>query len=291
MNHAPSYLGAFLRHPFNRTALLAAAAAGVFASIPLGWAGLGLVATLTLGVEVLAALTVPSLPPFRAWVDRQAHQQALARRRDTLLQELRERRQDETLNIHRHLVERVQVLRRTMDEGGTTLTPADLDKLEALTVDHLALAAAHATLRPPRAVSQEAQEAQVQRRIEQIEAQLKTVSEGEEARQLRTTLNELHDSLSRARRLAIRRHMLEAALLSLPDKVEEVYLLVLTAPYATDLGSRLSASLERLRLAEEVAAELQPLDRHRQAEVTFQPNGARLSALASEARQPLGPRP
>jgi len=53
----------------------------------------------------------------------------------------------------------------------------------------------------------------------------------------------------------VRRSALEATLVSMPDKIEEVYQLVITSPYATDMGSKLEDSLARLRIAEEVAAE------------------------------------
>jgi hypothetical protein len=52
----PSYLGAFLRHPSNRNALLLAALAAVGASFPLGLSGVALVGILALGAETLAAL-------------------------------------------------------------------------------------------------------------------------------------------------------------------------------------------------------------------------------------------
>ena len=59
MSEQPSYLGAFLRHPYNRMSLLAATCAAIFASIPYGWEGLALVGVIALGVEALAALAVP----------------------------------------------------------------------------------------------------------------------------------------------------------------------------------------------------------------------------------------
>ena len=41
----------------------------------------------------------------------------------------------------------------------------------------------------------------------------------------------------------------------MPDKMEEVYQLVITSPYSTEMGGKLEESLSRLRIAEEVAAE------------------------------------
>ena len=59
----------------------------------------------------------------------------------------------------------------------------------------------------------------------------------------------------RARRMAVRRSVLEATLVSMPDKLEELYQLVMASPYAKDMGSKIEDSLSRLRIAEEVAAE------------------------------------
>ena len=253
MTAKPSYLGAFLRHPANRTALLVAGVVAIFASIPMGLAGLGLVGTLAIGTEILAALTIPSLPSFKAWVDREARHQTLSQRRNLLIAELRDRGESQALATYQHMWERVQALYQTAGDRSTTLTRPDVEKLEALTVDFLGLSAVHASLRKRKDLLSEDQ---VNRRIASVEAQLRNPALGdEEARQLRTTLNEYTEVLNRSRRLAVRRSALEATLVSMPDKMEEVYQLVITSPYATDMGSKLEDSLARLRIAEEVAAE------------------------------------
>jgi hypothetical protein len=58
----------------------------------------------------------------------------------------------------------------------------------------------------------------------------------------------------------VRRSSLEASLISMPDKMEEVYQLVITSPYSSELGGKLEESLSRLRIAEEVAAEFEGPD-------------------------------
>ena len=258
MSDKPSYLGAFLRHPANRTALLAAGVVAIFASIPMGLSGLLLVGTLALGTEILAALTVPGLPSFRAWVDRQAHHQRLDQRRRLLIAELQERGESGALSTYQHMWERVQALYQTAGDRQTTLTRPDVEKLEALTVDYLGLSAVSASLRRRK---EQISEDQVGRRIAHVEAQLRSAALGEEeARQLRATLLEYTEALNRSRRLSVRRSALEATLVAMPDKMEEVYQLVITSPYATDMGSKLEDSLSRLRLAEEVAAEFDDVD-------------------------------
>ena len=202
MNPKPSYLGAFLRHPANRTALLAAGVVAIFASIPMGLAGLALVGTLAVGTEILAALMVPSLPSFKAWVDREAHHQGLSQRRKLLIDELSARGESGALSTYQHMWERVQALYETAGDRQTTLTRQDVEKLEALTVDYLGLCSVNASLRRRK---EQISEDQVNRRIASVEAQLRNPALGdEEARQLRATLAEYTEVVHRARRLGQR---------------------------------------------------------------------------------------
>ena len=253
MNKKPSYLGAFLKHPTNRVALLAAGVVAIFASIPLGWAGLAAVGAVALGTEILAALAVPSLPSFQASVDRAQHQQMRAERRLTLLTEISNHGDTRALDTYQHMAARVQALYRTADDSRTTLTRADVDKLEDLTVDYLGLCAVNLSLKQRK---DNASDDVAAKRIASIQAQLqdKTLPDDEQ-RQLRAALNEYTEVVQRARRLAARRNALEATLISLPDKMEEVYQLVITSPYSSEMGSKLEESLSRLRIAEEVASE------------------------------------
>ncbi|MEO5793870.1 MAG: hypothetical protein ABIP34_02235 [Rhodoferax sp.] len=253
MNDKPNYLGAFLKHPSNLTALLAAGCAAIFASMPMGWAGLGLVGAVALGTEALAALAIPSLPSFKAWVDREQHQQARSQRQTRLLAELGTLGDKNALATYRHMCGRVQALYQTADDSRTTLTLQDVDKLEDLTVDYLGLCVAYLSLRQRK---DGPSEELLTQRIASLQAQLQTTRLPEdEARQLRSALAQYSESLQRARRLAGRRSALEATLLSMPDKMEEVYQLVITSPYSSEMGSKLEDSLARLRIAEEVAAE------------------------------------
>lgn len=249
----PSYLGAFLKHPNNRVALLGAAVVGIFASIPLGWAGLAVVGVLALGSEVLAALTIPSMPSFQAMVDRQEHQHRRSQKRLQLLTEISNYGDTQALDTYQHMAQRVQSLYQTAQDSGTTLSRDDVEKLEDLTVDYLGLAAVSLSLKQRKVTNNDVVAAQ---RIASIEAQLQnTALADDEKRQLRTALSEYTEVVQRARRLATRRSTLEATLIALPDKMEEVYQLVITSPYSTDMGSKLEESLSRLRIAEEVASE------------------------------------
>jgi hypothetical protein len=249
----PSYLGAFLKHPTNHVALLAAGVLGIFASIPLGWTGLAVVGVVALGSEILAALTIPSLPSFQASVDRELHQRVRAQRRLQLLTEISNHGDTRALDTYQHMVARVQALYKTADDSRTTLTRTDVDKLEDLTVDYLGLCAVNLSLKQRK---DNASDDTVTRRIAAVQAQLQNVAlPDDEQRQLRNALNEYTEVLQRSLRLAARRSALEATLVSLPDKLEEVYQLVITSPYSSEMGGKLEESLSRLLIAEEVAAE------------------------------------
>jgi hypothetical protein len=248
-----SYLGAFLKHPNNRVALLTTTVVAIFASIPMGWAGLALVGVVGLGCEVLAALAIPSLPSFRAGVDREQRNQARTQRRLQLLAELSNYGDTVALTSYQHMFNRVQALYQTAIDKRTTLTREDVEKLEDLTVDYLGLCVVNLSLKQRK---DHASDEVAAKRIAGTQAQLqnKGLSDDEE-RQLRSALNEYTEVMNRSRRLAVRRSALEATLISMPDKMEEVYQLVITSPYSSDMGSKLEESLARLRLAEEVAAE------------------------------------
>ena len=249
----PSYLGAFLKHPTNRNAMLAAAALGVVASFPLGLSGLALVGILALGAETLAALTVPSLPSFRAAVDRNQRFEARAQRKAQLVADIRQIGDSRVLTTYQHMWTRVQSLYQTVQQKRTSLSQQDVEKLEDMTLDYLGLCAVNLSLKQRKDhASVEAAE----RGMATVQSQLKRADlPDDEARQLRTALAQYEDTLQRSRRLAVRRSSLEATLVALPEKLEEVYQLAITSPYSTDMGSKLEESLSRLRIAEEVAAE------------------------------------
>jgi len=53
-----------------------------------------------------------------------------------------------------------------------------------------------------------------------------------------------------------RKTAIEAAMLSMPDQMEEIYQTIMTTPASEDIGSRLEDSIEKLRLQEDIEAEL-----------------------------------
>lgn len=249
----PAYLSAFLRHPYNSVSLMVAGCGAIFASMPYGWQGLALVGVLALGTEMLAALVIPGLPPFQRWVEREENKTARAERRLKLLAEFTSQGSALALWNYKQMHARVQTLHDTARDSRTTLTPEDVEKLEDLTVDYLGLSVVSFSLRDRKNT---ASDDMVADRIASTQAQLQNQAlSAEESRQLRSALAEYIEIQKRSRRLAVRRSALEAMLLSMPDKMEEVYQMVATAPYSSEMGGKLEESLSRLRMAEEVAAE------------------------------------
>ena len=254
----PSYLSAFLGHQLNLLYLSASACAAVFATIPYGWSALGSIAVITLGVEILGSLFIPDLPSFRAAVDSQVGNASRAARQQRLVAELASRGEEKPLSIFRHLQTRISALYQTAGEQGTTLAPGDVDKLADLTLDYLSLCAVNLSLKERRA---SVSEQDVRKRVSVLQAQLDDLSLApEETRQLKSALTEYADAADRSRRLDIRQNALEATLLALPDKIEEVYQLVMASPFSTGMSDKIEESLSRLRIAEEVAAEFNAID-------------------------------
>ena len=248
-----SYFGAFLGHSRNLLFLAAAGCAAAFASIPFGWPALGVIAVVTLGVEAIAALVVPDLPSFRAAIDAQYSKQSRVERQGRLLRELQERGDKRALETFEHMDSRISALYQTAGDTHTTLAVADVDKLADLTIDYLSLCLVNLSLKERRAqVSDE----DVRKRIASLQAQLNAPAlASDEEHQIQKALAEYVEASNRSRRLEVRRNALEATLVSLPDKIEEVYQLVMAAPFSAEMGSKIEESLSRLRIAEEVSAE------------------------------------
>ena len=53
-----------------------------------------------------------------------------------------------------------------------------------------------------------------------------------------------------------RRRALEAAMLSMPDQLDEIYQTIMTLPASEDVGGRLEEAVGKLRLQEDIEADL-----------------------------------
>lgn len=261
----PSYLKAWLTSQTNLMTLLGGGFASVVASFPAGVAGLigGLV--VVGAAQVLAALVVPDMPSFRSKVDRRARRGAIDQRRSQL--------QREIFQIHggfervagmgmwlkyRAIVERAEVLYRIAGEAQSQLSYDDAERVDKASVDYLALWLAKVTIEQR---IRSGEEATLDRRLREAERALAEIEQDDPRyRHLKMARDDYAAVKLRHDKLIARRMSIEAALVSLPDQVEEIYQMVVASPYSSTLGSKLGESLARLQLEEDIELELSQND-------------------------------
>lgn len=260
-----SYLRAWLTSQANVMTLLGGGLAAAIASIPAGVAG-ALGALVVLGaVQTLLALVIPDLPNFRSKVDRNARRAAIDQRRAQLQQEL--------FSLHGGMervvgmgmwqkylaiVERSDVLYRIAGEAQSQLSYDDAERVDKASVDFLALWLAQMTIKER---LRSGEEATIDRRLREAELALAQVdTQDPRYRHLKMAHDDYAAIKLRHDKLAARRMSIDAALVSLPDQVEEVYQLVVASPYSSTLGSKLGESLSRLQLEEDIELELSQND-------------------------------
>lgn len=245
----PSYLWAMLTTPLNINLFLATLASSTFLSIPYGAPGAILPLLAFAAGEAIASMFIPASAAFRAKVDRKLK----LKRREAAALHLRgeiARRcteHDPRWDIYRNLQERVGSLREMGSHRRSAFSERDLERIEDTAIDFLGLWLAELSMDERQ---DSVNERDVERRIADIGARIERGAEDE--RSLRKARSDLEELLLRHRRLASRKAAVEAALLSLPDAVEEIYQAIITHSSAAEGGARLSEAIERLRLEEEL---------------------------------------
>lgn len=268
----PSYLWAMLTTPLNVNLFLATLASSTFLSIPYGAPGAILPLLAFAAGEAIAAMFIPSSSTFRAKVDRKLK----LKRREAAALHLRgeiARRcaeHDPRWETYRNLQECVRSLREMGSHRRSALSERDLERIEDTGIDFLGLWLAELSMGERQGT---VNERDLERRIAEIGSRLEKGAEDE--RSLRKARADLEELLLRHRRLASRKAAVEAALLSLPDAVEEIYQAIITNSAATEGSERLTEAIERLRLEQELessyGAEIREL---------VQPSAARAAAGA-----------
>ncbi|GAA4786558.1 hypothetical protein [Lysobacter hankyongensis] len=268
MNSPPkpiSYLRAWLTSQSNVMTLLGGGLAAAVASIPAGGAG-ALGALVVLGaVQTLLALVIPDLPSFRSKVERQSRRAAIDQRRAQLQQEI--------FSLHggmqrvlampmwqkyQAIAERSNVLYRIAGEAQSQLSYEDAERVDKASVDYLAMWLAQVTIQER---LRSGEEATLDRRLREAERSLGEVDENDPRyRHLKMAYDDYLAIKLRHDKLVARRMSIEAALVSLPDQVEEIYQMVVASPYSSVLGSKLGESLSRLQLEEDIELDLSQND-------------------------------
>lgn len=264
MKQAPkpvSYLRAWLTSQTNVMAVLGGGLAAAIASFPAGAAG-AIGALVVLGAaQALAALVIPDLPSFRSKVDREARRTAIDQRRQQLKAELGlllggEDSMFGTAMWQKYLTitDRATVLYKIAGEAQSQLSYDDAERVDKASVDYLALWLADITMKER---IRNGQEATLDRRLRDAERSMADVEEHDPRyRHLKMARDDYLAVKQRHERLVARRMSIEAALVSLPDQVEEIYQMVVASPYSSVLGSKLGESLSRLQLEEDIELEL-----------------------------------
>lgn len=285
MSERKSYWGAFLKHPYNQALVLGASALAVLASFPYGWDAMALTLLGLAAVEIVGLAIIPGLPNFQASVDKAAAKAAREARRSRLLEEIEAHGGSNYVGEYEQMCERVKALYRTASDRSTTLSERDVDQLDTLTVDYLGMCLSDAIQRGQDGAMANSLVMKKLKAVEQRLAQ-RDVSKDEEV-QLRRAKAEYDELLVRQTRMQSRRSALEASLVSMPVRMEELYQMVMTAPSSGNLSALLEDSVSKLRIAEEVAMDvdevLNPRPSNRNITVAN-------DELAARARRSVGAR-
>lgn len=280
-----SYLKEMLSSPGNIYAVLGMLAASVAVSIPYGLEA-GVVPLIVLAAgEAVAALFVPFSPGFREKVDKRNRKRAREAQRAHLLGEI-ERRKDMmkgaygSFSSYQRMVGRVSSIYRIAEDSRTQITPQDAEKLDDSTVDYLRMwLAVMVTEERARAISVN----DIEARLSAIEKELAALKPGMDQTQLQRARNEYLSLLTRRRRMASRKTAIEAVMLSMPDQMDEIYQAIVTAPTATDAGTKLTDAIARFGLEEALETELEGAMRDTLPEFSF--SGAQSAKAASAPAQ------
>ncbi len=245
----PSYLTEMLLNPLNLTLGAGVLAVAAFLSIPFGLPGLVLPLLAFGAGEAIAAMFIPASATFRAGVDLQHKLKRRAAAEHHLRAEILQRSstEDRRWQVYGALRERVSSLRKMGAAHRSAMSERDLDKIEDTGLDFLGLWLAELSMRERQ---RSVDERDLERRIAELSKRLEAGAEDE--RSLRKARADLEELLLRHRRLASRKSAVEAALLSLPDAIEEIYQAVITQSSTNGGGPRLTEAIERLRIEEEL---------------------------------------
>jgi hypothetical protein len=249
------YWWAFLKHPVNKAVALGMLGASVLLSLPWGGDGIGLGLLALAAIQLVGLVVVPGLPPFQAAVDKADRQAGREARRQRLLEEIHAHGGSAHLRSYAQMCERVASLYRTASDRSTTLTEREVEQLDELTVDYARMCLSDAVAR---GADKGDPAALATRKLREVEARLagKGLSR-DDAQQLQQAKADYEEAIARHQRMDARRSALEATLVSMPVRMEEVFQMVMSSPQAGNLSQLLEESVSKLRLAEEAALDME----------------------------------
>lgn len=253
----PPYVQEFLTGKWNVMAAIGAAATAVVLSFPYGLTGFLFVGTAYAAAEGLALLYVPGMSTFRYAVRRKYAAQRHQAQIDSLLQELESRGECDPsakrMKVYLQTLDRIDALERMVKSHACALSVEDIDRLKDVTRDYLArwLAIVSANERQSQLSKKE-----ITDRLRLVEEQLANVKNDDERRQLTQARNEYMRLQASSSRLSSRMFAIEAAMVSMPDTIEEVFQQAVSMPMASDASARLRESVDRLTIEENLEADI-----------------------------------
>jgi hypothetical protein len=147
--------------------------------------------------------------------------------------------------------ERISFLREIAKNRDIPLNAGDIDRLDDACVDFLGLWLSHLAMEErERSVDDDS----IDRRLKDIEQRLAKQPERTEQVSLEKARGDLQEMLRRHQRIGTRKAAVEAALLSIPDAVEEIYHMVISAPTSGAQADRLQDAINRLHMEESLEA-------------------------------------
>ena len=245
----PSYVREMLLSQMNVNIILGTLASSALLAIPLGLAGFALPLVLISAGEAIASMFIPSSSTFREKVNKKYRR----KRRDAISRHLQQEidnrtdSDDPNWGVHSRLIERAASLREMWAVRPTqTMTERDVERMEDAPLDFLALWLANLSIYDR---LKSLNEMDLQRRLADL---VKRLEHDRENHSLQKAKGDIEELLSRRRRLISRRAAVEAALLSLPDAVEEIYQTALTSSSTDDSSARLQEAVDRLHVEEQL---------------------------------------
>lgn len=272
-------------------AVLAAFATSVLLSIPYGFnAALVPLIGLVAG-EAIAAMFIPYSENFRAKVDKKYREQARESARQHLLDEIKKReaiqfRSFGSFDAYHRMLQHVSSLYRIAEDSRTQLSMSDVEKLDDATLDYLSIWLALMVIEE-RANAVSISDVEV--RLERIDDELADIKPGTDQLQLQKARNEYLSLITRQRRMLSRKPAMEAAILSMPDQMDEIYQTIVTSPSSSDVDSKLADSIAKLGLEEDLEAELEGALRDTLPSIAQQVEDRQLSRNAALNKTQLKP--
>ena len=255
MSRGTPYWLAFLKHPYNKALAMGMVVVSVVLSLPWGADGLGIGMLALAATQMVGLVLVPGLPAFQAFVDKRDRLHEREARRERLLQEIKAHGGSAHVRSYEQMGGRVASLYRTAGDSSTALTAREVEQLDDLTLDYLRMCLSDAVMRGG---GTDELTPTLARKLRDVERRIEAGGLlPDDEQQLRQAKADYEEAITRQTRMATRRSAMEATLVSMPVRMEEVYQMVMTTPRAGNLSQMLEESVSKLRLAEEAALDVE----------------------------------